>query len=122
VSDKTFAHYYKHKDRFYIGKKEQQWQVVLATSVGQISELWDEEDEPEVEDLLPSEVLDLIEVRVKSYWINTDRDNQIKRIAKLREHIAELDIAWVESKLERLRSNVERWETTLRGLRREVEA
>jgi hypothetical protein len=110
------ARYYKTKGKFYWGNRSEQWQVVLWTSAGQVSALWDEEDEPEIGDMLPTEVLSVIEERIKSYWIYTGRDEDLAKVARIREQGAALDTVWVQKKLQQLATEVERWQDVLRGL------
>jgi hypothetical protein len=74
---------------------EKQWCVQMIMPDGKgLSETWPEEEEPDIDGVPPSQVLDLIEERLKSYWISTRREETLARIAAYREKSEELDDAW----------------------------
>lgn len=62
-----------------------------------ISESW--EHEPDVDGMPPSFALDLIEARLKSYFIHTGRDVGLQTIATLRSMIAEVDDSWARAEI-----------------------
>jgi hypothetical protein len=92
--------YYKELGRYDFASNKKDWRVKLVTPFGNFSQTWSEDDEPEIDDLLPSEVLDLLEKRLKSWWISTGREADLARIAAIREHRREIDIAWLERQIE----------------------
>lgn len=108
--------HHKTKGRFYIGNSESQWQVVLCTPAGTVSELWPEDEEPETIDELPSTVLDLIEERLNSYWINTGREDKRKTIAAMRETIDAADREWLQQRITKAKEDLARWEQRLEAL------
>lgn len=74
---------------------EKQWCVQMRMPDGKgLSETWPEDEEPDIDGVPPSQVLDLIEERLKSYWISTGRDETLARIAVYREQSEQLDDAW----------------------------
>lgn len=114
---KPFAHISKDLGRYNWASTEKDWQVALRTHVGVISQKWPENEEPNIDGLLPTEVLDLIEERLDSYWISTGRERDKAVIATVRESGKEIDAAWLRSKIEsherklkELRSALERIE------------
>lgn len=97
---KPFATYYKQLGRYNLCSNEKSWCLQLFTSEGNFSELFSEADEPDVSDWLPSEVLELIENRLDSYLFKTSREETKKRIAKAREKLKDLDLAWLYVQLD----------------------
>jgi hypothetical protein len=95
-----FVSYYKNLARFNSYSTYSNWWVQLSNHYGQISARWEEEDEPECDGCLPSEILDLIEERVNSHMLNTGREKQKETIKNMREHIKELDILWLKHEIE----------------------
>lgn len=79
---------------------EKQWCVTMYMPDGkQLSEKWDEDDEPDIDGVPPSQVLDMIEERLKSYWICTRREETLARIAAYREQADQLDDAWARRQI-----------------------
>lgn len=102
------ASYYKTKGRFNWAGSEDEWQVVLRASNGTtISELWDLGDEPDVDGLPPSEVVEIIAKRLEGYWINTDREAKRKKIGWLRQHAELIDSGWARNRIESLRKQID---------------
>lgn len=81
---------------------EDVWFLALRTPYGQVSETFPKDDKPEVDPewTTPSEVLDMIEARLDSYWISTGRAERKAIIAKIRQHSHEIDAAWLDQKIE----------------------
>lgn len=102
--------YYKKLGRYNWAGTEKDWCVQLSTPYGNVSEMWPEDDEPDLDDALPSEVLQMIEDRLDHYWISTGRDTRKAVIAAIREHESEIDAAWLDAQIERT-------ERVLSGLR-----
>lgn len=82
---------YKNLGRYNLAANTKEWQVYVRTDFGTVSELWDENDEPDIEGMLPSEVLDLIEERVRSYWLNTARESKLQTITDIRVNMKAVD-------------------------------
>ena len=82
-------------------KTEDVWCLTLRTPYGQVSETFPKADKPEVDPewTTPSEVLDLIEARLDSYWISTRRAETKEKIAEIRQHSNEIDAAWLDQKI-----------------------
>lgn len=79
---------------------DKQWCVSVKAPDGKwISETWDEDNEPDIEGLAPSEVIDLIEERLKSYWICTSREEKLARIAGFREVAEQQDHNWAQEQI-----------------------
>jgi hypothetical protein len=96
----AFVTYYKNLGHYNFAGHEKNWCVSLITPYGRVNEIWPEREEPDIDDLLPSEVLDLIESRLDSYWISTSREKDKATIAAIKEHAAEIDLAWLDAKIE----------------------
>ncbi|MEN5063595.1 hypothetical protein [Achromobacter aegrifaciens] len=91
---------------------EKQWCVQMIMPDGKgLSETWPEDEEPDIDGVPPSQVLDLIEERLKSYWISTRREETLARIAAYREQSEQLDDAWAR----RLIASLERQIRDLEG-------
>ena len=80
---------------------EEEWCLFLRTPYGRVSEVFPKDEKPEVDPdwTTPSEVLDLIEARLDSYWISTRRAETKAKIAEIREHSNEIDAAWLDQKI-----------------------
>ena len=88
--------------QYNLAVTEDVWCLALHTPYGQVSEIFPKDDKPEVDPewTTPSEVLDLIEARLDSYWISTRRAERKAIIAKIRQHSHEIDAAWLDQKIE----------------------
>lgn len=82
--------------------EEDVWCLTLFTPYGQVIETFPKNAKPEVDPewTTPSEVLDLIEARLDSYWISTGRAEKKETIAAIRQHSNEIDAAWLDQKIE----------------------
>lgn len=80
---------------------DEQWCLDLQTPYGYVSEMFPKEAMPDVDPnwTTPSEVLDLIEERLDSYWVSTKRAETKAKIAEIRKHSAEIDAAWLDQKI-----------------------
>jgi len=78
---------------------EKQWQLSLWTPTGRFSQTFPDDEKPELSGALPSDVLDMLEERVKSFWIYTGREEDLKKCALIRERMAEFDEAWLRSEM-----------------------
>lgn len=103
--------YCNHGSYNWADPAQKQWCVELRTSYGRVSTFFD--DNPYVDDLLPSEVLDIIEERINSYWLSTSRQEDMKAIAKIRGHIVELDKDYIQDKIEKYKMKIQDLESLL---------
>jgi len=87
--------------RYNWASTEDVWCLTLRTPYGQVSETFPKDDKPEVDPewTTPSEILDLIEARLDSYWISTRRAETKEKIAEIRRHSNEIDAAWLDQKI-----------------------
>lgn len=75
---------------------EKQLQIVLETPFGTVSELWNLDVQPDYDsELLPLEVLDMIEQRLKRYVFSTSREKTLQTIATIRENAREVTLMWL---------------------------
>lgn len=94
--------------RYNLCSNEEQVCINLRVIGGKaISQTWDLDDAPEIEGLLPSEVLELISERLESYWLATSRERDREVIAWFREHSAQVDSAWAKSKIKHLKEKID---------------
>jgi len=113
---KTYAYYSKNLGRYNLCSNENDWHLSLHTSGGNFSETWPEDDEPYIDGLLPSQVMDLIEERLKSYWIATKRDETLARMAVWRERKDDFDLAWLQNKRDNLTKSLGEIETRIKNI------
>lgn len=87
--------------RYNWAATDEQWCLALQTPYGCVSEMFPKDAPPDVDPnwTTPSEVLDLIEERLDSYWISTKRAETKAKIAEIRKHSAEIDAAWLDQKI-----------------------
>ena len=87
--------------RYNWTKAEDVWCLTLRTPYGTVSETFPKADKPDVDPewTTPSEVLDIIEERLDSYWISTRRAETKETIAAIRQHSNEIDAAWLDQKI-----------------------
>ena len=103
---------------------QKQWSVELRVMGLQDSPLvlwatWEEDDEPDIDGLSPSEVMDLLERRFESYLIDTSREKRRASLAWMRENAEEIDKAWAASRVESFREEVESLNRKIAFLTRE---
>lgn len=101
--------------RYYLGRAETQWRVGLETPYGSVSYIF--EDEPNIQGLLPRQVLDIIEEQSKKAWIDTGREERDKKIATLREHEDIIDKIYLLLLLARAKAEVMSLNTQLAELK-----
>jgi hypothetical protein len=100
------AYCYQQHDRFYFGENEKQYQVVVRASNGKyVSVLFDEKQE--IEDMPPSEVIQLIKERVKSFWIMPDREKRMEVIEWFEQNAEKIDSGWALRSIEGLRKKID---------------
>ena len=106
------------------GPGKKQWLVELRVKGLRdlpvvLSATWEEDDEPDIDGLSPSEVMDLLERRFESYIIDTNREQKRATLAWMRENAEEIDKAWAASRVESLRVEAERLNNQIASLTRE---
>lgn len=100
--------------RYNLASNDKQWCVRMRMPDGKgISEVWPEDEEPDIEGLPPSQVLDLIEERLKAYWFHSSREETLARIAVYREQSEQLDDAWARSLIASLERQIKSLEVYL---------
>ena len=96
----------KSKGRYNLCSTEEDWNVAIRFPDGApfagISEMWPLDNEPDIEDVPPSEVIELISERVESHLVSTSRAHNREIIAWARKQADKLDAAWAESEITRL--------------------
>lgn len=92
------ARFHKTLGRFNWISDNKNWQLVLRTSAGNASALFAEDEEPDIQGLLPSDVLDLIEERMKRS-LRSDMTERLQEIASIRGQIESLNTAWLADEL-----------------------
>jgi hypothetical protein len=101
----------KNLGRYNLCSNEKSWCLSLMIHghpvCKSISETFPEDDEPDIHDVPPSEVVEIIAARVESYWISTSREESRKKIEAIREHAAELDDAWATKIIRSLQNRVD---------------
>ena len=103
---------------------QKRWSVELRVMGLQDSPLvlsatWEEDDEPDIDGLSPSEVMDLLERRFGSYIIDTNREKKRAALAWMRENAEEIDKAWAAPRVESFRKEVESLNRKIASLTRE---
>jgi hypothetical protein len=106
--------------RYNFAGTEKSYCVTLRTPFGNASQTWPLTDEPSIDGCLPSDVLDLIEARLKSYLWTSFRERDGATIAAIREHANEIDIAYVQGRIAAARKAIERDERLLAELMEEA--
>mgnify|MGYP003595960305 CR=1 FL=1 len=106
------------------GPGKKQWLVELRVKGLRdlpvaLSATWEEDDEPDIDGLSPSEVMDLLERRFESYLIDTSREKRRASLAWMRENAEEIDKAWAASRVESFRKEVESLNRKIASLTRE---
>lgn len=113
--------HYTQTGRFYLGREERQQQVVLITPAGTVSTLWDEGEAPYSDDMLPSEVSQILRARIKSYWICTSRDEDYKKLDAIDANTNEFDRMFMTSRAAHLEAKADRLLKEAKRLRYAVE-
>lgn len=72
-----------------------------------LDETWEDGDEPTWQDRPPSEVIDIIEAKVESAWLVTDRAKKRELIAWCRDHVAMIDRKWAEHQVKLLQKRID---------------
>ena len=106
------------------GPGKKQWLVELRVKGLRdlpvvLSATWEEDDEPDIDGLSPSEVMDLLAQRFESYLIDTSREKKRAVLSMMRDNAEEIDKAWAASRVESLRVEAERLNNQIASLTRE---
>lgn len=113
--------HYTQTGRFYLGLEERQQQVVLITPVGTVSTIWDEGEAPYSDDMLPSEVSQILRARIKSFWIRTSRDEDYKKLDAIDANANEFDRMFMTTRATHLEGKAEQLLKEAKRLRYAVE-
>ena len=106
------------------GPGKKQWLVELRVNglrdlPAVLSATWEEDDEPDIDGLAPSGIMDLLEQRFESYLVDTNREKKRAVLASMRESAEEIDKAWAASRVASFRKEVERLNYKIAFLTRE---
>jgi len=96
---KAYVNISKNLGRYDLASYRKDWNLVLSTSYGNVSAMFDEDNEPDIEGLMPSEVLDIIQERNDSYWFSTSQTKDREKADALRKRINELDLIWAKDQV-----------------------
>lgn len=113
--------HYTHTARFYVGRAEKQQQVVLVTSVGSVSALWDEDEAPYDESMTPREVSQILRERINSYWVMTDRADRLAKLDAIDAAANQIDREWMLDRADRLEGSAQKLLKQAARLRAEAE-
>lgn len=108
--------------RYNLASNGKSWCVTLYTSEGNFSETWPEDDKPDIDGLLPSEVMALMIDRLESYWIHTGRVEKLAKMIKWQESSHKFDEAYLVAQIERAEKAVLRLKVRLDQVQEVVEA
>jgi len=67
-----------------------------------LSAIWADGEEPDIDDMPPSEVTELISLRIEGYLLSTSREENRKIIDWIRDKADWLDAMWAREEIERL--------------------
>jgi len=112
--DKTFARYSKNLGRYNICGNEKSWCLTLYTSGGDFNQIWPEEDEPDVDGFLPSEVMAVLRERLDAFLFISGREQTRARMDAWMAESHKYDLAW-------LQNQIDKHERQLRALRLQVD-
>ena len=106
------------------GPGKRQWLVELRVKGLRdlpvvLSATWEEDDEPDIDGFTPSEIMDLLEQRFRSYLVDPNREKKRAVLALMRESAEEIDKAWAASRVGSIRREVERLNHEIASLTRE---
>jgi hypothetical protein len=100
-------------------RTDKDWQVSIILPNGEIiSMLWAEENEPDIDGMPPSEVVELMKKRSDELWIYTGRDELNRKAAWVAEHAAEIDRDWALSQIDGLTKRIEHMSAEIEILRK----
>lgn len=103
------VYFAKHLGRYDFANNVKDWNLSLYTPYGNVSDMWPEDEEPEIDGLMPSEVLALIEARIKHWIFKSNRSEKLATVEFMRAHANEIDMIYAAHMLERAEKEVKRW-------------
>jgi hypothetical protein len=112
--------YSKNLGRYNLCSADKSWSLHLnlpkdAPARG-LSQLFDEDQEPQIEGCVPSEIVEMISERLESYLFSTDRPEKRKVIEWCRANADRLNSEWAKSEIERCKAKIERLQREMSGL------
>lgn len=119
---KTWARIGLNLGRYNFASNAKDWCLSLSTSGGNFSETWPEDEKPDIEGLMPSEVMDMLVKRLQSYWISTRREETLARVKKWQESASKYDDAWLVAQIEGHEEAIHRLKRRLEEVRDAEEA
>lgn len=112
----------KHKGRYNYLSNEDSWCVSIDLPADaprqSISQCWDLDEEPDIDSLPPSEVIELISERLERYLLSTKREEYRKVIQWVRDNAERVDAFWAAEEIERLERRRDRLAQDIERLRR----
>ncbi|KKM87472.1 hypothetical protein LCGC14_1268490 [marine sediment metagenome] len=98
----------KSKGRYDLLSSDQQWCVTIRLPNDAprlaLSGMWELDAEPDIEDLPPSEVVEVISERIESYLISTSREKEREVVQWIRDNAERLDAEWTAGQIKLLES------------------
>lgn len=96
---------YKEHGRYYITSNDKQWCVTVRSTTGKvISALFDEE--PEIADEPPSEVVQMIKSRIKEFLFISDREKKLEAIQWFEDNAEQINSGWAKKSIESLQKRI----------------
>jgi hypothetical protein len=98
----------KNIGRYNFASNNKDWCVQVYMPDGKVlSETWPEDDEPDTDGVPPSEVVEMIAARLRSYWISTRREETMARIEAARPMFEQMDDVWARSRIAGLQRQID---------------
>lgn len=93
--------------------REKRWQLHIALydfgdTVRGVGVTFPEDEEPNVDGLPPSEVVELIAAKLSKLWLNTSRERDNAVVAFIRDNAAWVDRVWATQEIERNQQKIAR--------------
>ena len=98
----------KNLGRYNFASNDKDWCVQVLMPDGKVlSETWPEDDEPDTDGIPPSEVVEMIAARLKSYWICTRREETMAKIEAARPMFEQMNDAWARAQITYLQRQID---------------
>jgi len=114
----------KNRGRYDLCSTEEEWCVsicVLDDGLERcISEIWPLDDEPDIDNQPPSEVIELIAERVERHLVSAGRPKDREIIQWVRENAEHCDDAWARQQIQRLERRREALATQILSLQQHL--
>jgi hypothetical protein len=98
----------KNKGRYDLCSNEEQWHVSIKlpndAPQRSLSDTWNLDDEPDIEDMPPSEVVEIISERIESYLLSTSREENRAVVQWIRDNAERLDAEWAAGQIKLMES------------------